>query len=857
MANETKKEHPTKIDTYKHDDKSRTNNPPSGLVNLGKDRDGKPKTFKHDPHIDPHMSWAGKAERMSFEVPTLSLHIHETIDPHTIIEAVRKPETGERQVSLFDLNEARMPINRALDFYKHEAPWTNRIIAGDNLRVMNSLLHKENMGRKVQTIYMDPPYGIKYRSNFQTNTDRSRSKSEELTNEPEQIRAFRDTWEFGVHSYLNYLRDRLLLCRELLKDEGSCFVQIGYENVHRVAMLMDEIFGAHNRVSTISYATTGSTSANLMSQVADYILWYAKDKDKIKHNLLFEDVDRTEKVKLLGSSVRVELPNGDVRGLTPEEKEYPDGNLPPKSRLFRRMRLTSQHESNTGRSEDYHFDGRTWSPGDGQQWRISKEGMDKLGEMGRLFRTKTDKSLDWIKYEDEYPGKMISNMWSSTMAERNKRYVVQTSTKVIERIVLMTSDPGDLVFDPTCGSGATAHVAEQWGRRWITCDTSRVAINVAKKALMTSMFKYYNLRTPDKGVGGGFVYETAKTVSAKILSSTGEPEEINLYDRPKVDNKTTRVSGPFTVEAVPAPHVEPIRGDNDSLNGKPGRDSLIRQWRDEIETSGIKVHGGNRLRILNIEDIVGKKFLHARGDVFIDNVPNGKKSTKGGTISRLGTVSNGESVIISFGHEHQPLGSQHVVRALKEMKMSSERAKHLVFAAFQFDSEAQLSIQEANLDDLTVHCVSMNSDLQTDDLKKAKENNESFWLIGTPEIKRTLFKEGVKKGKCQIEVLGFDYFNFETGKIESGGPSHVAMWMLDTNYNERSLFPRQVFFPMATQPGGWKDIEKALKATIDPDLMSAFRGNVSIPFNIGDHKRAAVKIIDKRGIESMKVIDLD
>ena len=310
------------IETYAHTDKERVNNPPVGLVTPETDRDTGRRTYAHDPHLDPQLSWAGKAEHTSFEVPTVSLHVHERIDPRTIVEAVRKRNGAQPQMSLFAAPEENPPLRQAIEFYRHRHNWTNRLIAGDSLLVMNSLIEKEGLGGQVQTVYLDPPYGIRYGSNFQPFVNRREvtdGKDEDLTSEPEQIRAFRDTWELGIHSYLAYLRDRLLLARELLHESGSCFVQIGDENVHRVGMAMDEIFGAENRVATISYATSGSSSANTLPQVADYLLWYAKDKPRLKYRRLYEPLTRAEVIESFSWHVMVELPDGQRRKPTTEE----------------------------------------------------------------------------------------------------------------------------------------------------------------------------------------------------------------------------------------------------------------------------------------------------------------------------------------------------------------------------------------------------------------------------------------------------------------------------------------------------------------------------------------------------------
>ena len=374
------------IESYAHADKERVNNPPVGLVTPDTDKDAGRKTYAYDPHLDPQLQWAGKAEHTSFEVPTVSLHVHERIDPRSIIEAVRK-QNSEPQLSLFATPKENPPIRQAIEFYKHKHNWTNRLIAGDSLLVMNSLLEKEGMAGKVQMVYIDPPYGIRYGSNFQpfvNKRDVTDGKDEDLTQEPETIRAFRDTWELGIHSYLAYLRDRLLLARELLTESGSCFVQVGDENIHRVGMVMDEVFGARNRVATISYATTGGSSANTLPQVADYLLWYGKDISRVKYRQLYEKLTRQQVVEQMSWHAMVELEEGVCRSLTRAEKEDPDRNLPKGARLFQRAMLTSQHESRTGRSEPYEAEGRKYICPRNQQWRVSPDGLDRLKEIGRL-----------------------------------------------------------------------------------------------------------------------------------------------------------------------------------------------------------------------------------------------------------------------------------------------------------------------------------------------------------------------------------------------------------------------------------------------------------------------------------------
>ena len=847
------------IENYAHAGKERANNPPVGLVTPETDRDVGRKTYAHDPHLDPQLVWTGKAEHTSFEVPTVSLHVHERVDPRTIIEAVRKRNGTEPQPSLFAAPEENPPIRQAIEFYKHRHNWTNRLIAGDSLLVMNSLIEKEGLGGQVQTVYLDPPYGIHYRSNFQPFVNQREvtdGKDEDLTVEPEQIRAFRDTWELGIHSYLAYLRDRLLLARELLHDSGSCFVQVGDENVHRVSGVMDEIFGAENRMATISYATTGASSTSTLPEVADYLLWYAKDRKLAKYRQLYEPLTRPEVIESFSWHVMVELPDGQCRKPTSEECFDPDEHVPETARIYRRMPLDSQGVSRTGRSEPYEYDGRVFRCGNARQWAISREGMDRLAELGRLEALEGQSSLMWKRYEDEVPGRRITNIWAAPMSPKDKRYVVQTDMKAIRRCMLMTTDPGDLVLDPTCGSGTTAHVAEQWGRRWSTCDTSRVALAIARQRLMTAHYDYYALAHPDEGVGAGFRYRSVATVSARTLGYDEPPNETMLYDQPVIDRAKARVTGPFTVEAVPAPTVKPL-DDIEESEALPADTSVARtgptvrqgDWRDELLKTGIRGKAGQRISFTRLEPLPGTRWLHAVGETRPDD--EGADSVR-----KPATGRDSSPLVVSFGPDHAPLEQRQVARAIEEAQSLVPKPTIIVFAAFQFDPEAAKDIDETHWPGVALLKAQMNADLLTDDLKKKRASNESFWLIGQPDVEIVWIAEEKDEETFRISIRGFDYYNTKTGNVESGGADRIALWMLDPDYDGRSLFPRQVFFPMAGVKDGWAKLAHNLKAEIDESRITAYRGTISLPFAPGEHRRAAVKIVDDRGIESLKIVEL-
>jgi len=1085
------------------------------------------------------------------------------------------------QLSLFQTPGENPPIRQAIEFYRHKHGWSNRLIAGDSLLVMNSLLEKEELAGQVQMIYIDPPYGIKYGSNFQpfvNKRDVKDGKDEDLTAEPEQIRAFRDTWELGIHSYLTYLRDRLLLARELLHESGSVFVQISDENVHHVRELMDEVFGVANFVSIISFRKTTGQSGSLLSDTNDYLIWYAKNKSLVKFRSLF--------LPRVGfgwvNYDYVALPDGTYRKMTRDELENPDV-LPKNSRIYRRSPLTSASSSETT-SMPVEFQGRIYLPGKGG-WKTNERGFANLIAANRLEAYGT--TLSYRRYADDFPYFPVSNAWTDTASGgygADKIYVVQTNLKVIERCLLMTTDPGDLVFDPTCvrkgtrvltppnppvsggekgspclvsppsaggpggvaspssaggpggvaieslrpgdlvlshdgqshpvkrviaqpytgkmigirhalndnvlwltadhrvlirrrryemsgkrdwshtppisftrarelrhnltpaeqllwsrlrgrqlgakfrkqhpigpyivdfycaeraliievdgdshftpegiehdvartdyltatglsivrftndevrhylgsvmqriqaaagepaesfheeawwleaeslrcgdviycgterqpvtiteilteetsedvydlevegahsfitdvctvhncGGGTTAYVAEQWGRRWITCDTSRVALTLARQRLMTAVYDYYELAHSEEGVGSGFKYKTVPHVTLKSIANDEPPGQETLYDQPLVDRKITRVSGPFTVEAVPAPavrsvddlltpptppHAGGIEGGTAGgivggiVGGTAGgivggyvarTGETLRQaeWRDELLKTGLRGKAGQHIRFARLEPLPGCRWLHADGET--------RPSAEGAdSVREDAPAYTSLRAVVSFGPQHAPLEQRQVASALEEAQTLVPRPKLVIFAAFQFDPEAAKDIDETRWPGVTLLRAQINADLLTDDLKKKRASNESFWLIGQPDVRLLPSPSGRGaggEGLYQVEVLGFDYYNTKTGNIESGGADQIAVWLLDTDYDGHSLFPRQVFFPLAGENEGWARLARVLKAEIDPDLIEAYRGTVSLPFAPGEHRRIAVKIVDDRGIESMKVVRLD
>ncbi len=822
------------IEQYAHKDKHRLNNPPVGLVDAHTDNGGqKKKTYAFDPHIDPQLQWAGKAEHTSFEVPTVSLHVHERIDPRRIIDTVKKKVEDEKykQTSLFE--EQKKPLREAIEFYKHRDNWSNRLIAGDSLLVMNSLLEKEAMGGKVQMVYFDPPYGIKYGSNFQpfvNKRDVKDGNDGDLTAEPEMIKAFRDTWELGIHSYLTYLRDRLLLAKDLLHESGSVFVQISDENVHHVRELMDEVYGKDQFVAEIVFTKSSGVleSKKRLSSRVDYLLWYCRESEKLKYRNLYKYNDN-----LIESGFnQVHFPDGKFRSITQEEAADLK-TIPKDCKLFRSADLT---KSGPGSKFDVEFNGKVYNPGT-RWWGTTPEGFERLKKSGRIIATTN--VLRYVKRAEDFPYKFLDSLWFDTSSAYNPIYVVQTNIEVAKRCILLTTDPGDLILDITCGSGTSAFVAEQWGRRWITCDTSRVALTLAKQRLLTANFDFYELSYPDEGVGSGFKYKTVPHITLKSIANNEPAPVENLYDQPITDNKRQRVTGPFTVEAVPAPVVKPIDEIESDINqadnsiSRSGETLRQSEWKDELYRAGVRAKGGKTIDFTRVETLSGTRYLQAEAETK-ESIP--------------------KRVVICFGPEHAPLEQRTVELALEEAAHMKPKPQMVLFCAFQFDEEASKDIDETNFPGVTLLKAQMNADLLTDDLKKKRSSNESFWLIGQPDVDLKESKDKHDKGKYIVEVKGFDYYNPKSGNVESGGKGDIAMWMVDNNYDGRSILPSQVFLPMAGAKEGWATLTKNLKAEIDHELIQSYYGTKSLPFTPG--KAVAVKIIDARGIESLKLFRL-
>jgi adenine-specific DNA-methyltransferase len=858
---------PTEVESIRHKDK-RANIPTEELRDFVADEELAPKTmlYPRDPSLDPQLVWKGKDEqdREALAVPVVPIYIQEKIHPQAIINALpRIEQAADDQPNFFaDFNGGPIEFNQKVDFYHHEQNWSNRLILGDSLLAMTSLAEKEGLKGKVQTIYVDPPYGIKFGSNWQVSTrkrDVKDGKPEDATRQPEQVRAFRDTWKLGIHSYLAYLRDRLVVTRDLLTETGSVFVQIGDENIHLVRNVMDEVFGSENFCSLITLTKTSGATTELLAGVADYLLWFAKAKEVVKYRNLFAMKPAT----LEGSAyARILQSDGRKRTMTAGERSEPS-TLPDGSKIYRIDNLTSQRPPG---DFPVNFDGRVYRPNRGY-WKTGEAGMEKLKNAMRLEAT--NGGLYYVRLLEDFPVVGMSNIWSDTGVAgfaSDKKYVVETSTKVIERCLLMTTDPGDLVLDPTCGSGTTAYVAEQWGRRWITCDTSRVALALARTRLMAAKYPYYLLADSSEGIKKeseltgkippeyrteddirkGFVYKRVPHVTLKSIANNPDIKEgmtreqidaaiarhadtETLYDQPYVDNKRVRVSGPFSVESL-SPHRVLSTADENQDSTVTEQEARKQQdfatmILDNLKKAGVQnTRKEERLTFDRLDPYAGA-WLHAAGEY----------TDTGGKTRR---------VAVSIGPEHGTVGPQQVKEAAKEA-VQGVGFDMLVVCGFAFDPH--VAEEAKRYGKLTVLPTKMNPDLvMGDELLKKTGAGNLFMVFGEPDVE-------ISKNNGQIvaEIKGVDVYDPTTGQIRSASTDDIACWFIDTDYNGESFFVRHAYFTGADEP--YDKLKRALRADIDEAAWSSLYSTVSRPFDKPKSGKIAVKVINHYGDEVLKV----
>jgi adenine-specific DNA-methyltransferase len=874
MADKIKAGPATPVRSLGHEGATRPNIPTAELESFVRDEEKRPTILRYprDPTLDPQLVWKGKDEQdgRDLEVPAVPIYIQETIDPLALIEDLRATSEGsrtEQQLGFFG-PYTDLTFDEKVDFYRHAGKWSNRMILGDSLLVMTSLAEKEGLKGQVQTIYVDPPYGVGFRSNWQVSTrkrDVRDGKDTDLTRQPEQVRAYRDTWELGIHSYLGYLRDRLRVARELLTESGSIFVQIGEDNAHLVRNLLDEVFGDRNFVTAITAQKTTAQDEELINRTADYLVWYAKDKSVVKYRPLLS-VKPTDPREGTGYD-RVRLRDGVGRMISPAERSG-DERLPQGALLYQHGDTTSSgYGGNT--PYPFDFDGKTYWPTKGRHWSTNLAGMARLSHANRLIATPN--SLRYVRYASDFPAQPITNIWTDTGVGTftdPKIYAVQTSTKIVQRCLLMTTDPGDLVLDPTCGSGTTAYVAEQWGRRWITIDTSRVALALARSRLMAAKYPWFLLADSEAGmrkeadlssqappspmppttgdVRRGFVYERVPHVTLKSIAQNPDIREgMNraeidaaiarhaeteiLFDRPYEDKKVVRVSGPFTVESL-SPHRVLRDGPEDDAPELATPVESIDASRfvmtilDNLRRAGVQnTKRDERLDLTRLDPYPGT-WIQGVGE-YLEN-------------------GNAKTAAIAIGPEFGTVGPELIRDAAKE---AVKFADLLVVCGFAFDP---LAGEEAySLGRLTILQARMNPDLAmgAELLKKTGAGN-LFMVFGEPDID----VRETPDGQLQVEIRGLDVYDPTTGQVRSSSTDDIAAWFLDTYYDGDTFFVRHAYFTGANDP--YDKLRRALRADISDEVWASLNSTTSRPFPHPRSGKIAIKVINHYGDEVMKVL---
>lgn len=1002
------------VEAITHDAATRKNIPPAGLEAQGKIPPAKRIRYEYNPHLppvlrwssdpagtdrlpellqtareraltneeaqllagalrkhEPWLEWSGKREKPWFEVDPVVLHMHERVSTQAILKVLAREDV---QRDLF--GDPQQSYADAVQFYKHDINWTNRMIVGDSLQVMASVARREDLARKVQMIYFDPPYGIRFASNFQPQLGQRdvKDRVQDLTREPEMVKAYRDTWQLGIHSYLSYLRDRLTLARELLSDTGSIFVQIGDENLHLVRAVLDETFDRSNAVSIITFQKTTSASGEKLSSVADYLLWYAKDINRAKVRRLY--VERAGEGWTNYDYLRTNT--GEHRRMSASERESLD-KIGAGAVVYRRDNLTSQRPAGEGDVRNFDFEGKLYTPGKGT-FKTDVIGLQRLGKAARLEAYGA--TLSYRRLTTDFPYLPINNVWVDTLTggyAEDRLYVVQTTAKVVARCLLMTTDPGDLVLDPTCGSGTTAFVAEQWGRRWVTIDTSRVAVALARQRLLTARYAAYKLRPvgaedlarnregtwltdPLGNVKGKATFlcaivphiklgsiarnssldaifakhdpilaahvaaanDALRQVSPELrrkladklrdrqlkkgkkaitdadrrrwhlpttawhewempfdedpdwpsslkeavsayraawrakmdevdtaIAANAEMEE--LVDHPEEIKGVVRVAGPFTVEGVIAFEQNPetpIGGAPEELEtfdddgGSRDGEAAVRNaeaYLDKIvrllKMSGVDFSGNKRRTFARIEAISGAGFLHAEGDWL-----NGEGGERRVTVSIGPEVGN-----VSAGQVEEAIHAA-----------SRRGYDDLLIVGFGFDAVAQAIIEGDANPRVRTHMSLIRPDVAMDDLLKAQPGSQIFTVFSAPRVRPP---ERSSDGQYVVEVEGMDIYDPVSNELHPTNKDKIAAWFLDSDYDGRTFCITQAFFPDRSK---WNKLAKALgdQGTIDESAFEALSGWRSLPFprsarlKAGEPWRIAVKVIDPRGNEGLRVVEM-
>ena len=828
--------------SYSHPSASRKNLPTDQTERFMQPEDYEDQSFQPEPmdnSAHPTLRWNRKPLEEFQHGP---LYIQEKIHPAVLIQSALK-EQG-KQMDLFSQFNG-LPEEANYDWYQFDGDWQNQLIHGDAKRVMASLAQREGHAGQVQTIYMDPPYNIKFNANFQLRTDETEvsDTGDTMPHDAMAVKAFRDAYEGNIHTFLDNLYHQLILARELLADTGSCFMQIGYENVHELACLMNEVFGKENHIATIPYFTGTNQSVNFLPQIGNWILWFAKDRTQAKYHQLYQALSREEKLEYMSSYAMCELPDGTCRNLTNEEKKDLEV-LPEGTKLFRTMRLSSAGTSTTGGSDPFIWQGKEYLCPPGRHWTVSHEGLVNLADSNRLI-SKDRGELRWKNYEDEIPGRYINASWTNIGSVQDKRYVVQSPETTIERCILMTSDPGDLVLDPTCGAGTTAYLAEKWGRRWITIDTSRVAIAVARQRLATSKFDYYLLQdsesgakleaelpgaqpitpTDTKDVSKGFIYPRMPRVSAGTLAY-GIEEYIYMVDQPERNPQKTRVCSPFTVESDTRPQTMSTDEDNaTAIQASPTRDQIL----EALPVAGLK-YRNDHWTVTDLEPYPGREGITHTATL---REKSSKKTLK---------------AAIYIAPEDIRVGPSQIRRVAFEIPNMVPQRDTLLVISFGYDPGATLQEyhQMGNIQVLTAEAA---RDLMIEGLKHSPSDH-SFVIIGEPDV--DLRK--IDDRQLELEVRGIDTYDPKLNSIRSSEPVDIHCILTDTDFDGFSFKVRRINFPNQTKDKQLERFKKELQSSIDSRKWGRLLSTTTIPFEPPAEGKIAVKVIDKSGMETMTVI---
>ena len=911
------------VETLVHDEARRRNLPSAEHQPLMHEKEQSPVSaayHRRNRDLDPQLVWRGKDAQdwTDLVVNAPPLYIQERVHPKALIDDLRKQSrngssSDEYQIDMFaDFNG--LPSEDAkTEFYQHDANWSNRMILGDSLQVMASLAEREGLRGKVQCIYLDPPYGIKFNSNFQwstTSRDVRDGNSKHITREPEQVKAFRDTWRDGIHSYLTYLRDRLTVARDLLADTGSIFVQIGDENLHRVRALMDEVFGEQNFVAMIDYAKTTGFSGSYLSSVCDYLLWYASSRSSLKYRSLYS-------IKKAGDEgARKYRPVATIRAL--ENSSF------DRTRLATSDQLTSQGASDNS-NQRFIFRKTERTPPPGLHWKTTLTGLKNLDMAGRMILEGS--SIRYVRFLDDFSVFPMTNVWLDIGGVQSrsdpKVYVVQTAAEAVKRCILMTTDPGDLVLDPTCGAGTTAHVAEQWGRRWITIDTSRVALALARARIMGARYPYYLLsdsqegeaklagverRPPTDGptygnIRQGFVYQRVPHITLRDIANNSEVDVIwedaqgdleplrdllngvlgkswEEWEIPRevgegwpVEAKEIhanwwkrRIARQKEIDASIA-----ARAEYEYLYDKPYED------RSKVRVAGpFTVESISPHRVLGVDehgDVIaessnGYGTEYDFADVILDNlrtsgVQQAHREDRvefasltpwpGRLVCADGRFVEGDEesgverrAAVFIGPEFGTVSRPDLVEAAREAADGGFDV--LIACAFNYEAH---TTEFESLGRVPVLKARMNADLHmANDLKNTGTGN-LFVIFGEPDIEII----DAADDQIQVKVNGVDVFHPSTGEVRSDGPDGIACWFIDTDYNQEAFFVRHAYFLGAGDP--YKSLKTTLKAEINADAWNSLKSNISRSFAKPESGRIAVKVINHLGDEVLKVFRVE